>query len=145
MTDETRQPRTEAVAEERRRRRSESTGDPTLARFGLTENVLDRDKYEYRAAVDDRSRLQDLTVNDDYDFVTIKGSKAAKADAEGVAKYQDGTKLDGSPRYTYLLRKPKKFADEDRAQRLAKIDADEKARLTSAPEDAPDKSYTPKR
>lgn len=146
MTDEqTRQPRAEAVAESRRRRKNANLSlDPALARFGVSDDILDHDKYVYRAAEDRGMRLHQLTVKDDYDFVTVKGEKASAADAEGVVRYQAGT-IDGKPVYSYLLRKLKKFADEDRAERVRKIDAEEKARLTETPEDAPDKSYTPKR
>lgn len=146
MTDQpTRQPRTEVVDEERRRRKSERSADPTIARFGMTVAALDLDKYVYRAAVDDGMRLHNLTVEDDYDFVSLKGEKAASADAEGVAKYRSGNKVDGSPAYSYLLRKLKKFADEDRGKRDAAVLAEQTARLTERPGDAPDKSYTPKR
>lgn len=143
MTERT--DRAEEVAEARRKREDDPTADPTLRRFGLTEDDVDRDKFEYRAAVDDKTRLLALTKGDDWDFVTDKGAKATDPDAKGVLRYQSGTNLDGSPLYTYFLRKPKQFADEDRAKKVAKIDADEKARLSKAPSDAPDKSYTPKR
>lgn len=139
-----RQPRAEAVQEERRRRPGAQGLDPSLARFGVTADILDLDKYVYRAALDNGMRLHQLTQNDDYDFVTVKGAAARAADAEGVLRYQAGV-VDGRPQYSYLLRKLKKFADEDRAERVRKVDAEEKARLTETPEDAPDKSYTPGR
>lgn len=146
MTDE-RQPRAEAAAEERRRRPADTgnAADPTLRRFGVSEDILDHDKYVYRAALDDGTRLYELTERDDYEFVTTSGGKASKSDAAGVVKYRAGNKLDGEPAYSYLLRKPKKFADEDRSKAIAKVDAEEKARLKRTPGDAPDQSYTPKR
>lgn len=139
-----RQPRAEAVSEERRRRPNAAGLDPSLARFGVTADILDLDKYVYRAALDSGMRLHQLTELDDYDFVTVKGEAARAATAEGVVRYQAGV-LDGRPQYSYLLRKLKKFADEDRAERVKKVDAEEKVRLTETPEDAPDKSYTPGR
>jgi hypothetical protein len=139
----TRQPRAEAVEEERRRRKSEVSSDPALKRFGISDDLLDHNKYVYRAALDNKMRLHQLTVNDDYDFVTSDGQKAASADAKGVIRYLADT-IDGQPVYSYLLRKLKKFADEDRAERIKKVDAEEQARLTERPGDAPDKSYKPK-
>lgn len=140
-----RQPRAEAVSEERRRRKTARSLDPALNRFGITADLLDQEKYVYRAAVDEGMRLHQLTVADDYDFVTVKGEAARSATDEGVVRYLAGNKVDGSPRYSYLLRKLKKFADEDREVRVRRVDAEEKARLTETPDDAPDKSYTPKR
>jgi hypothetical protein len=139
-----RQPRAEAVQEERRRRKTSAGMDPSLARFGVTAEILDLDKYVYRAAVDTGMRLHQLTEADDYDFVTLTGAAARSADAEGVVRYLAGT-VDGKPQYSYLLRKLKKFADEDRAGRNDRVQAELKARLTETPDDAPDKSYTPGR
>lgn len=136
--------RAEAVTEERRKRLTNTSVDPTLRRFGLTEDDVDREKFEYHATVDDKIRLIEL-FREDWDFFTKDGAKAASKDAEGVLRYQSGNNLDGSAQYTYFLRKLKKYADEDRAAKLSKIDADEQARLTETPRDAPDKSYTPKR
>lgn len=137
-----RQPRVEAVEDERRRRKAGPTGDPTMARFGITDDILDLKKYVYRAAVDSGMRLHNLTVRDDYDFVTLTGEKADGVDAKGVVRYQAGV-LDGKPQYAYLLRKLRKFADEDRAVSAGRVKDELKARLTETPDDAPDKSYTP--
>jgi HEPN domain-containing protein len=139
-----RQPRAEAVAEERRRRKTDTGLDPSLSRFGVTADILDLDKYIYRAAEDRGMRLHQLTEADDYDFVTVKGEKASSAAAEGVVRYLAGT-VDGKPVYSYLLRKLKKYADEDRAERARRVDAEIKSRLTETPDDAPDHSYTPGR
>jgi hypothetical protein len=136
--------RAEAVGEERRRRKTSAGMDPSLVRFGVTADILDQQKYVYRAAEDRGMRIHTLTQDDDYDFVTLKGEGVRSADAQGVVRYQSGT-VDGKPIYSYLLRKLKKFADEDRAERIKKVDAEEKARLTETPEDAPDKSYSPRR
>lgn len=136
--------REEEAGELRRRRRGEAVSDdPSLARFGIGPDVLDFEHYEYRSAADDRNRLYNLTQRDDYDFVTFSGTKAANADAEGVAKYRSGNNLDGSPQWTYLLRKPRKFADEDRTKKIARINAREQRALSEENEEAPDKSYTP--
>lgn len=146
MTEE-RQSRAEAVSEERSRRtRGPNTAtDPTLNRFGVSSDILDMNKYIYRAALDEGNRLYELTERDDYEFVTNTGGKASKAEAAGVVKYRAGLKLDGSPAYSYLLRKLKKFADEHRAEAIAEIDAQEQRQLKGATREAPEQKYTPKR
>lgn len=135
--------RAEAGETQRRRRRADFSNDPSLARFNITEDVLDRDRFVYRSVADTGNRLLQLTQADDYDFVTLKGDQAKDGNAEGVAKYRSGNNLDGSPQWTYLLRKPKQFADEDRTQKIARIDAREKRALSEQNDEAPDKAYTP--
>ncbi len=149
-TRQARAPRETVDAEdettERRRKRPEgNSDDPTLRRFGLLSSQIDNDKFVYRAVPDEGVRLAQLTEQDDYDFFTAAGSKATDGDGKGVLRYRSGTKLDGAPQYTYLLRKLKKYADEDRKAKVQKIDEAEKARLSKTPGDAPDNSYTPKR
>lgn len=151
MTDAP-QTRAEAVAEERRNPARAMgigvQGDPTLRRFGVPDNLLDFDKYEYRSALDDRNRLYELVEQGEYEFVTLsdrKAGKSLKSDDAGVVKAKVGNKVDGSPAYAYLVRKLKKFADEDRKQAVAKVDAQEKLQLQGQTKDAPDQSYTPKR
>lgn len=150
MTDAP-QTRAEQVAEERRNPRPMGIGvqgDPTLRRFGVAPNLLDLEKYTYRAALDDGNRLYELVEQGEYEFVTVNDGKAGttlKSDGRGAIKYRSGTKVDGSVQYSYLVRKLKKFADEDRKQAVARIDAQEKAQLQGRTSDAPDESYTPKR
>lgn len=140
---QTRPPRAEVVTEERRRRRSSDSVDPALERFGVTADILDHDKYVYRAGLDKGMRLHRLTVRDDYDFVTVDGEGAQRADAKGVVRYVSDV-IDGKPQYAYLLRKKRQFADEDRAVSAKKVKDALTARLTQTPDDAPDKSYTPR-
>lgn len=136
--------RAEDVTQVRRRRKSDTVAtDPSLARFGIGEDVLDMKKFAYRAVPDTKNRLYDLTQNDDYDFVSLKGDKLPGRDAEGVARYRHGTNLDGTPQWTYLLAKPIEFADEDRARKMARINARERRALSVNNEEAPDKAYTP--
>lgn len=144
------QSRAETVAEERRQRDTvkSSSQDPTLNRFGIGADKLDFDKYVYRAALDDKNRLYELVDRGEYEFVTTndgKVGKSLKSDAAGVVKYRAGTTVDGAPAYSYLLRKLKKFADEDRDKAVAEVDAREKLQMRGATKDAPDQSYTPKR
>lgn len=136
--------RAEAVGEERRRRQSDATTDPTLDRFGIAPDLLDHNEYVYRAAVDKGMRLHNLTVRDDYDFVNIRGEKASAAADEGVVRYQADV-IDGKPIYAYLLRKLKRYADVDRRAKANQILSVQKARLTEVPTDDPDleNAYVP--
>ncbi len=138
---EGREDRAGAIQSDRRRRKSDAVQDPFLRPFAITPDVLDHDTFAYRSEVEDGARLQNLTVHDDWDFVTRSGGKASAADDTGVLRYQSGT-VDGKPQYTYLLRKLKKFAEEDRAAKDAKIAALERARQT--PADAPENAYKPR-
>lgn len=141
-----RQPRIEATQEERRRRSSAQTLDPTLDRFGVDASFLDHDTYVYRAAEDRGMRLHNLTKRDDWDFVTKGGEKASSADGAGVIRYQSGI-VDGKPVYSYLLRKLKRYADADRMEKVSKIVSDQKARLTQGKTDESDLAgvaYVPK-
>lgn len=145
---ETAEGRPEATQERRKNRETPTSRDPTARRFGVSDDFFDQDKYAYRAALDEGTRLYELTVRDDYEFVTAEGKPLASTDgqpSETALKYRAGNKVDGSPQYSYLLRKPLKFATEDRKAKDAKIDAEEEARLRRPPGDAPDHSYTPKR
>lgn len=129
--------REEDEAPTRRRRSADATGmTNTLA---VPENLLDRKKFEYRWIVDEGIRLHNLTVNDDYDIVSKDlGGKATKDDRTDAYRVQVGMKADGSgPLYQYLCRKPRTYAEEDRAARqkvndekqIARVKADEAAVL----------------
>jgi hypothetical protein len=112
--------RADGVREERRRRQSDQTSDPTLERFGISPELLDHSQFVYRAAVDKGMRLHNLTVRDDWDFVNIRGETAKGAQAEGVVRYQADL-IDGKPVYSYLLRKLKRYADADRREKADRI------------------------
>jgi hypothetical protein len=128
--------REEDEAPARRRRSSDSTGlTNTLA---VPENLLDRQKFEYRWIVDEGIRLHNLTVNDDYDIVSKDVTGKAKDDRSDAYRVQVGMKADGSgPLYQYLCRKPLSYAQADRKQRqrdndekqIARVKADEAAVL----------------
>lgn len=120
----------------RRRRSADATGlTNTLA---VPEDLLDRQKFEYRWVTDEGIRLHNLTVNDDYDIVSKDVTGKAKDDRSDAYRVQVGMKPDGSgPLFQYLCRKPRKYAEEDRAVRqkandkkqLARVKADEAAVL----------------
>jgi len=118
----------------RRRRVADSTGlTNTLA---VPEELLDREKFEYRWITDEGIRLHNLTVNDDYDVVSKDVKTKAKDDRSDAYRVQVGMKADGSgPLFQYLARKPKKYAEQDRAERRMTNDEKQKARV-KADEDA---------
>jgi len=75
----------------------------------------DRDpKFTYRWINDQKSRVHDLTVNDDWDIVDR---------TEGSARTEIvGTGANGEPITGYLVRKPKEFYEADKAEKAAEID-----------------------
>lgn len=141
--------RAETVAAERRRRKNvDEAVDPLLERFGVSADILDLKQYVYRSAEDRGMRLHNLTKRDDWDFVVMKAGAVEvtdRTDATGVLRHQSGT-VDGKPVYSYLLRKLKRYADVDRAERANRILSDQKVRLTEVPTDSPDlqNAYVPK-
>jgi hypothetical protein len=138
--------RPEELGERRRDRFMNVSRDPSLRRFGMADDLLDQDKFIYRSAADVGTRLLSLTEQDDYDFVSVKGNKLNSKDGDGAAKFQSGTNIDGSPQYTYLLRKLRTFADSDRRDKDARNHAVEAKRLEQTPPDmANEQSYTPTR
>jgi hypothetical protein len=125
-----------------RRRRADDDGSIVTAKMSVPAGATDPSKYVYRWANDDGSRIHQLTVGDDWDFVTVTGGKGAEGGADTI-KHRVGTKDDHSALYAYLLRKPKKFADEDKAKKAARISREETARLNELPSDAGDQTYKP--
>lgn len=110
--------RAEKTTQERRRRR----GDTIImgTKLGVDRKFLDPN-YEHRWINDDGIRIEQLTVNDDWDLVEDP-SKAGKPDADGP-----GTKISkvvnkGGGR-AYLARKPKTFYKEDQAAKGKVLDA----------------------
>jgi hypothetical protein len=100
-----RQGRTEAVAQERRRRDDFSGGQ--AQRLPIPPEVEERLKAEGRTprwVNDEGNRIYRLTKLDDYDPV------------EGVEPVPIGTDKDGRPIKAHLLSKPTAFLEEDRAK-----------------------------
>jgi hypothetical protein len=122
-TREARAMRSEEIRSERRRR-SDNLGRPmNLA----TEGELDRDRYEYRWINDDeKARLHRMTVNDDWSIVTTSGDGVTLANVketnlgDAVTRVV-GAKKDGSPLKSYLCRKPREWAEEDRSKKAARL------------------------
>jgi len=115
------------VQAERRRRNSDSLGG-RRRRLMVDETKLDRENYVYRFANDDeRGRIHQLTVQDDWEVVTDREA-AIKQDTAGdgsTVSILAGTQGNGAALKTVLLRKPKAYADEDYAARQRRIDETE--------------------
>lgn len=102
MTRE-RQPR--AAEEQQQRRRRDDTNFQQTTKLAIPEEVAARLKAEGRTprwVNDERNRLHQLTVLDDYDKV------------DGVAPVPVGTDESGEPILAHLLSKPTSFIEEDR-------------------------------
>lgn len=114
--------RGEAIQTERRRRNTDALAGN---RRHLSVNVeLDTENYQYRWVNDEGTRLHDLTVKDDYEVVhdrsgTLKidgaGTGAEVAVPVGMGEHGKAVKA-------VLLRKPKKFYDDDQAAEQRRID-----------------------
>lgn len=115
--------RTEQVKTERRRRADNLSGK--RRRLALDESKLDKANYEYYLAKDTGSRVYDLTTNDDWDVVTDRDGAVKSNDGSGTGS-EVAVQAGAGERHV-LLRKPKKYADEDRARAQRRIDDQEAA------------------
>lgn len=119
--------RGEQVKAQRRRRNTDSLSG-RRRRMAVDETKLDRENYVYRFANDDdRGRLHALTVEDDWEVVHDRASET-KADSAGMGtevSVSAGVGERGAPLKAVLLRKPKRYHDEDYAARQRRIDETE--------------------
>lgn len=139
--------RTEEVTEERLSRRQPANSSTDAIYADWPKEAFDLNRFEYRGALDEGSRIFDLTVNDDYDIFGPNGKlpqdKRDSVDAAGVYRQRRGTRADGSPLWGYLLRKPKTFAEQHRAEKNAHLTEMEDAQKLRGGKDAPEKAYRP--
>lgn len=108
----------EASAERPRRRKKLGTLNLKL---DVSKSDLDPN-YHYRWANDEKNRLQQLTQDNDYDFVE---SNDIRSDQKGKIARRVGTHEDGSPKNAYLMRIPTDFYKEnleEREERNRQID-----------------------
>jgi len=113
--------RSEQIKTERRRRTSNLSG--RRRRLPLDETKLDRVNFAYRWANDDGMRIHDLTVNDDWEVVTDRGTM----DGVGAeTSLQVGVGTNGNLNRAVLLRKPRHLYDDDRKAAQRRIDDTEK-------------------
>lgn len=100
-------PRKEEVTQTERRRRKGGTATSKLA---IPDEVIAANPdMEFRWGSDTEGRMQQLTQNDDWDKVPKVRPIHGGADKAGNSIKQ------------HLLMKPKKFMDEDRAEKMARI------------------------
>ena len=109
--------RTEERRSERRRRDTEIDGH--RMRLAIPPNYREDKENEYRWINDDRSRVFDLTKQDDWDKVPAVGDAT---DGANSVRRQVGEKKNGDPLWAHLVRKPKAYCEEDRAKQQAELD-----------------------
>lgn len=117
------QSRAEQTQEQRRRRNSESLSGQRR-RMALDMSKLDTDNFEYRWANNEPGRLEVLTQQDDWEIVTDREGNI-KADSTGEGSQVSilaGVGDAGAPVRSVLIRKPKKYQDEDRRAKQRRID-----------------------
>lgn len=133
----------EAIKNERRRRNSDGLAG-IRNRLGHSEE-MDKD-YVYRWVNDEGTRVHQLTVNDDWDFVVSRDG-SAKADATGLGANVSvpvGTDKNGAPVKGVLLRKRKDYHDEDEQAKRRRIDELENGLKAGATPGADrDRQYVP--
>lgn len=103
-----RQGRQQAVAQERRRRSDDSIDAESRSKLAIPEEIKARLAAEGKVprwANDDKNRIHNLTVKDDYDKV------------DGVEPVPVGTSKEGKPVMAHLLAKRADFIAEDREKR----------------------------
>lgn len=113
-----RPPRDEVRRSERRRRSDEIDG--YRMRLAIPPKYRDDKAHEYRWINDDKSRVFELTKEDDWDQVTTDDIDSH--DGANTVRRQVGTKANGEPLFAHLVRKPKRYCDEDRAKKQRLLD-----------------------
>lgn len=126
MVRETRQ---EAIAGERRRRKSDTLDKINGLKMALPPEFRDDPEYYYYWANDTEARIYDLTVDDDYEVVRTSKHEASEDDR---VRRPVGQSADGKPIYAQLLRKPMRYKLEDEAEKERRLKAQED-RIVSVP------------
>jgi hypothetical protein len=108
-----------------RRRRADTTGE-FGGKLHVNAALLDHNQFAYRWINDSAGRIDELTIRDDWDIIRDPSIKD-DANSEGAQVRQlVGSKVDGSPLYAYLCRKPIEFHKADRAKKHARTNELEK-------------------
>jgi hypothetical protein len=115
-----RPPRSEATQERRKKRFG--NGELTGRRLGVLKSRLDFDSFKYRWINDHEARFHAKTQEDDWSLVPNDGVKEDSVDLGNAVSQIVGTKPDGSALRAYLCRKPKKWFEEDQAEKQAELD-----------------------
>ena len=141
MNTRTPKPRAEQHAERRRKR-----GTVYGSRLGVSDSLLDFDNFAYRWINDTPggARIFDKTQNDDWDFVTQDGGVLKTDATDAAVSVVVGTSPDGSALRAYLCRKPKKYYDEDQAEKSEELDRQpQQMRMGNAPDGTSQADYVP--
>jgi len=134
-----RQPRAEAIQQERRRRRPDTLDRVHDLKLAIPAEFRDDKDYEYRWINDVNDRVYSLTQEDDWDLCTRSDPEAT--DDNKYRRQVDTTK-NGHPVYAYLVRKPKDWYDADKRAKAERLSKAEQALLKSPPTDNPQAAQT---
>lgn len=131
--------------ENRRRRRQSSGLNNTNLRLYVDEKHLDTDNFAYRFVNNDADRIRRLTIQDDWEVVTDRNNAIRESDGMGsTIEVSAGIDDTGKANRVVLLRKPKKYYNDDFAEAQAKVDATETMiREGANPQAQHSHSYTP--
>lgn len=122
-----REPRAEALQQERRRRRDGTLDRMSELTLAVPETVKeDHPDHTFRWVNDAGNRMHRMTVRDDWDKV------------DGVAPIPVGTDKEGKPIYAHLCKKPREFWDEDQRSRMTALKEQERGLLRAAKSDPQD-------
>jgi hypothetical protein len=126
--------RAEAIQGERRRRRDADLDKTHHMKLALPAEFANDKEHAYYWANDDNSRIEDLTVRDDWDICTLSGHEAGEGDK---VRRQVGTKKTGEALYAYLLRKPMDYYEEDKRKGAERIAKSEQELVSQVPGNIP--------
>ena len=112
----------EARSDEPQRRKQRDGGELTGKRLAVLSSSLDHARFKYRWINDEPSRIMAKTKEDDWDIVHNEGVKPDAVGMTTATTQVVGSKPDGTPLLAYLCRKPRRFYDEDQADKSAELD-----------------------
>jgi hypothetical protein len=104
----------------RERRRRDTEIDGARMRLAIPTEYKNDPDHEYRWINDDKARVHDLTIMDDWD--AVKADDIENHHGANSVRRQVGTKASGEPLFAQLVRKPRDLCDEDRAKKQALLD-----------------------
>lgn len=115
-----RRERADVQGEHRRRRQPGSLNRMVQFRLNIfNPEDLDHENYVYYWFNDDGNNIRQMTVLDDYDFVTVEelgssfNAEATDSESTGRIRQLVGSKQDGSPLHAYLCKKRRAFYEAD--------------------------------
>lgn len=117
-----REARTARQEETRERRRQPGSGGVIGRRLAVREGGLDFQNYRYRWINDHEARFMAKTKDDDWDLVMNDKVKDDSSDLGNAVSQIVGSKPDGSALRAYLCRKPKRWWEDDQAEKQAALD-----------------------